>query len=249
MAKLAKLYSVKVLNCKGEGRNQDLYAAMNWVIENHEKPAIVNLSVGGPKSIAIDKAIEIAHNAGIIVVCAAGNQSDDACNYSPSGSNMSINVGSYDQSDQIAIFSNWGKCVDIFAPGVDVVAATSRFASKKLYIRSNGTSLSAPIISGIAAQFLEENPALKPEEVRTKVVNSAASNVLVQNFENDSPNRSAQVPENIGQTPEKIQFFKIDYDATWHPEVNFVWGWVVFGVILLIVVLIIVGVMVQTLRS
>lgn len=248
VAKLVTLHSVKVLDCNGEGRNQDLLAAINWIVENHKKPAIVNMSVGGPKSFSIDRAIEWAFQEGLLVISAAGNQSMNSCDFSPSGSKATVNVGSYDENDKIAKFSNWGRCVDVFAPGTNVTGAASIYASAKVYAISSGTSMSAPIVTGIAAQFLEFNSQLKPNEIREFLLKNTATDILKQDILNGSPNKSIQIPSNIGATAVKIRFFKIDYSANWRNTSTLVWMWVTFGIILILLLAIIVWIALAIIR-
>lgn len=205
VAKLANIWLVKILDCEGNGRNAHLIGAVYWIIQNHQKPAVINLSVGGIASKAIDKAVEDAYNAGILVVSAAGNSDADACRVSPSGSPMALNVGSFDKADRKATFSNWGSCVDILAPGTDIIAAlpcNERNYSSSVgnYTLSSGTSLSAPMVTGVAAQILEWNPNLTPDLLKSKIFESSAINILKKGTLKGTINRILQQSRNIGST-------------------------------------------------
>jgi subtilisin family serine protease len=212
VAKAARIHALKILDCNGTGKNAHLIGAVYWIIKHHQKPAVINMSVGGIQSKAIDRAVEDAYNAGILVVTAAGNTNADACYVSPSGSPLSLNVGSVNKQDQKADFSNWGSCVDIMAPGVEIVCASPRRGNRKSrYGYSSGTSASAPMVTGIAAHFLEWNPNLSPDMLRTLIYENAAINTLNGSSLKGCVNRIAQVPKNIGTSANKknIKFSKI----------------------------------------
>ena len=179
VAKQVKLIPVRVLNCRsGNSSSATLYTAINWVIEHHQTgvPAIINLSVGMSKSIAFNEAAQALIADGLIVVGAAGNQNRDACLYSPASEPSVISVGGIDRAALRASYSNYGSCVDIFAPGSDLVGAW--FGSTDIYRSSSGTSNAAPIVSGIVALMLEDDPSLTQSQVKERLKTNATRDVL-----------------------------------------------------------------------
>ena len=179
VAKQVKLIPVRVLNCRsGNSSSATLYTAINWVIEHHQTgvPAIINLSVGMSKSIAFNEAAQALIADGLIVVGAAGNQNRDACLYSPASEPSVISVGGIDRAALRASYSNYGSCVDIFAPGSDLVGAW--FGSTNIYRSSSGTSNAAPIVSGIVALMLQDNPSLTQSQVEERLKTNATRDVL-----------------------------------------------------------------------
>ena len=179
VAKQVKLIPVRVLNCRaGNSSSATLYTAINWVIEHHQTgvPAIINLSVGMSKSIAFNEAAQALIADGLIVVAAAGNQNRDACLYSPASEPSVISVGGIDRAALRASYSNYGACVDIFAPGSDLVGAW--FGSTNIYRSSSGTSNPTPIVSGIVALMLQDNPSLTQSQVEEQLKANATRDVL-----------------------------------------------------------------------
>jgi hypothetical protein len=159
VAKKATIIPVRVLNCSGQGNTSTLTAGIDWILSNHKSasPAIVNMSLGGAKDLAVNYAVSKLISAGFIVTAAAGNFSSDACNYSPASADGVIAVGSIDQSNNRSSFSNWGACVDIFAPGSKIISASpfnySSYASK------SGTSQASPFVAGAIATYLSSGVA------------------------------------------------------------------------------------------
>lgn len=145
VAKKANLIGVKVLDASGGGSNAGVLQGLQFVADNAAQTnragkAVMNMSLGGPKSRAINSAVEAIAKAGVVPVVAAGNEAQNAANVSPASAPNAITVGAIDQTnDQMASFSNFGADVDIFAPGVDVesVGITSNSASEVL----SGTSM------------------------------------------------------------------------------------------------------------
>jgi subtilisin family serine protease len=207
VAKQVKLIPVRVLNCRsGNTSSATLYTAINWVIDHHQTgvPAIINLSVGMSKSIAFNEAAQALIADGLIVVGAAGNQNRDACLYSPASEPSVISVGGIERAALRASYSNYGSCVDIFAPGSDLVGAW--FGSTDIYRSSSGTSNAAPIVSGIVALMLQDNPSLTQSQVEERLKTNATRDVLFnigsgsQNllayslFDSSSPTPTTTVP-------------------------------------------------------
>ncbi len=186
VAKGAIVHPVRVLGCNGSGTNSGVIAGMDWVAQNRVQPAVANMSLGGGASQATDDAINRMHNAGVTVVVAAGNDNQNACNYSPARAPNAITVGSTTSSDGRSSFSNFGTCVDIFAPGSSITSAwhTGTTATNTI----SGTSMASPHVAGVAALYLAANPSATPAQVATALINNATLN-LVTNAGTGSPNR------------------------------------------------------------
>ncbi len=200
-AKTAKIVAVRALDCTGSGSSAGILDAIDFVTQNAETPSVANLSIGGTASGAIDAAVEAAINAGITFVIAAGNDADDACNFSPSRVKSAIVVGSTSLSDVKSDFSNSGECVDIFAPGEDIVSATIG-DDNEATTALTGTSMSTPLVTGAAAIVLSAKPDLTPAEVEAALVNCATSD-KVTNAGESTPNKLLFISEvcTSGGTP------------------------------------------------
>ncbi|MDX6263833.1 MAG: hypothetical protein QOH84_5521 [Kribbellaceae bacterium] len=168
MAKGAKIIAVRVLDCNGSGTTESVVAGIEWVTANAKKPAVANMSLGGGADAALDAALAASIASGVTYSVAAGNDSSDACNNSPADAPAAITVGATDDKDAKATFSNWGKCVDLFAPGVDVesVGITSPDATAKM----SGTSMATPHVTGGIALYLSAHPDAKPADVATALL-------------------------------------------------------------------------------
>lgn len=134
------------------------------------------MSLGGPRSAAINAAVEIVTKLGVTVIVAAGNNDIDACGTSPASSPYAITVGSHGRDGGRSSFSNRGRCVDLYAPGEHIMSATSPFANA--YTLKTGTSMAAPVVAGVVAMLLEQNPRLLPEEVRVMLTEHAKRRVV-----------------------------------------------------------------------
>jgi hypothetical protein len=185
VAKNVRLHGVRVLNCGGSGSNSGVVAGMNWVAANHTKPAVANMSLGGPGSSSIDAAANGMINSGVVLVVAAGNDFNDACGDSPGRVPNAITVGASDSSDARSWFSNFGTCLDIFAPGSDITSAWNTGDSATNTI--GGTSMASPHVAGVAALYLQSNPGATVAQVRTAIVNGATAN-KISNPGTGSPN-------------------------------------------------------------
>ncbi|HEY0036321.1 MAG TPA: S8 family peptidase [Longimicrobium sp.] len=186
VAKGATLIAVRVLDCAGNGTNAGVLAGMDWVAQNRVAPAVANMSLGGPASLAIDDAIQQMVNAGVTTVVAAGNENQNACNVSPARAAAAITVGATTNTDARASFSNFGSCLDLFAPGNSITSAwhTSIYAMGSL----SGTSMASPHVAGVAALYLQGSPAATPATVANAIVSTATTGkVTVSNP--GSPNK------------------------------------------------------------
>jgi aqualysin 1 len=185
VAKGVTLHAVRVLGCNGSGSNSGVIAGIDWVKNNHIKPAVANMSLGGSASTATDDAVRNAVNAGVTMVVAAGNDNADACGYSPARAASAITVGATTNTDARSSFSNFGTCLDVFAPGSSIVSAD--YGSNTGTSTKSGTSMASPHVAGVAALYLAANTTATPSQVRDAIV-STGSNGRVTSVGTGSPN-------------------------------------------------------------
>ena len=171
LAKGAKIIAVRVLDCNGSGTTESVVGGIDWVTKNAKKPAVANMSLGGGTDIALDAAVKASIDAGITYAVAAGNDSSDACSASPADQPDAITVGATDDKDAKATFSNFGRCVDVFAPGVDItsVGITAPDSTAKM----SGTSMATPHVAGGIALYLSQHPDAKPADVATALLGAS----------------------------------------------------------------------------
>ncbi|XVV12213.1 S8 family peptidase [Actinoplanes sp. CA-131856] len=186
VAEDVKLVGVRVLDCKGNGSYKQIIAGIDWVAKQTARPAVANLSLGGTTSKALDDAVDRAVAKGITVVVAAGNDNRDSCTQSPARTPAAITVGATDQNDTRWSSSNYGSCVDIFAPGVRIEGAST--ASNTALKLMSGTSMAAPHVAGAAALVLAAHPSYTPAQVRDELVAQAGTG-SIRNPGKGSPNR------------------------------------------------------------
>jgi subtilisin family serine protease len=170
----AKLHAVKVLGCDGSGLASDIIAAIDWLRVNKVKPAVANLSLGSGWSKTVNQAVDRLFSAGILPVVAAGNAAQYACDVSPASAVKSLVVAAVDSLDQRSTFSNWGRCVSLYAPGSDIFSAW--IGSQ--YAISSGTSMAAPHVTGVAAMYLQKNPTHSPTQLRDFLLRNATTSAV-----------------------------------------------------------------------
>jgi subtilisin family serine protease len=187
VAKGVRLVAVRVLSCSGSGTTSGVISGVNWVTANHQagQPAVANMSLGGGVSTALDTAVRNSIADGVSYAIAAGNSNANACNASPARVSQAMTIGASDSSDRRASFSNFGTCVDWFAPGVGITSAwwTSTSATNTI----SGTSMATPHTAGVAALYLQGNPGASPATVRSALFNATTKNVI-SNPGSGSPN-------------------------------------------------------------
>jgi aqualysin 1 len=188
VTKSVRLVGVRVLNCQGSGSTSGVIAGIDWVTGNHGagQPAVANMSLGGSASTSLDNAVNNSINDGVSYAIAAGNSNANACNYSPARVAAAITIGATTSSDGRSSFSNYGTCLDLFAPGSSITSTwhTSNTATNTI----SGTSMASPHAAGVAALYLQGSPSASPSTVRDAIVNSATSGVLTS-VGSGSPNR------------------------------------------------------------
>ncbi len=173
------LVPVRVLDCTGSGSLSTLLAGLDWVLQDHAKsggPAVVNMSLGGDASPALDAEVGNLLAAGLTTVVAAGNSSTDACLTSPARVPGALTVGATTETDDRAAYSNYGTCVDLFAPGSNILS--DWYTSPTATSVSSGTSEAAPLVSGVAALYLQQYPSASPSIVSQTIVSQATPDVL-----------------------------------------------------------------------
>ncbi|MDS7929129.1 S8 family peptidase [Acinetobacter sp. V102_4] len=185
VAKNVNLVPIRILGCDGSGASSNVIAGLDWILKNGKKPAVVNMSLGGDASTSLDSAVENLFDNGYVMVVAAGNSNTDACSASPARVSKALTVAATDNTDTRASYSNYGSCVDIFAPGSQINSSWigSNTATKVL----NGTSMATPHVAGVVAEMLQSTPTATPQTISTNLLNQASSNVVKN--PSGSPNR------------------------------------------------------------
>ncbi|MHB1096737.1 MAG: S8 family peptidase [Gemmatimonadaceae bacterium] len=181
VAKGVALVAVRVLNCSGSGTTSGVIAGIDWVTANAVKPAVANMSLGGGASTALDQAVSNSIASGVAYAVAAGNGNrggvaQDACKYSPARTPTAMTIGATDKTDRKASWSNYGNCVDWFAPGVGITSAwiTSDAATNTI----SGTSMATPHVAGVAALYLQGSPTATAQQVRDALYAATTKGVV-----------------------------------------------------------------------
>jgi subtilisin family serine protease len=178
VAKSVRLVAVRVLTCAGTGLNSGVIAGVDWVTGDHQagQPAVANMSLGGGKSAALEQAVGNSIADGVTYAVAAGNETEDACTGSPSGLAAAITVGATTSTDARASYSDFGSCVDFFAPGSSITSAS--FLTDTGTATMSGTSMASPHVAGVAALYLQGTPAATPQQVRDGLLALTTKNVV-----------------------------------------------------------------------
>jgi subtilisin family serine protease len=184
VAKGVQLRSVRVLDCNGAGSVSSILAGMNWVASNAVSPAVVNMTLGSSLNNTINAATTNLVNSGRTVVVAAGSSNADACNYSPASATGVLTVAASLNNDNRASFTNYGPCVELYAPGGSITTTNNTGG----YYTLSGTSVAASHVSGVAALYLSGNPTATPATVNNWIINNATAGVIINNPAN-TPNR------------------------------------------------------------
>jgi subtilisin family serine protease len=176
VAKSVRLVAVRVLTCAGTGSTSGVIAGVDWVTGNHQpgQPAVANMSLGGGKSAALETAVANSIADGITYAVAAGNETEDACTGSPSGLPAAITVGATTNTDARASYSDFGSCVDFFAPGSSITSAS--YLTDTGTATMSGTSMASPHVAGAAALYLQGTPAATPQQVRDALYSLTTKN-------------------------------------------------------------------------
>lgn len=171
------LHALKVLSDEGSAPTSWIISGMDLVRTKGEKPAVLSMSLGGKGgSQAYIEAVDLLVSDGVVVVVAAGNEDRDSCGYSPAGIASAITVGSTTRSDKRSTFSNWGRCVDIYAPGSDILSVG--IASVNAKDTMSGTSMACPHVAGAAALLLSEDDNMTVGAVLASLQKTASTNYI-----------------------------------------------------------------------
>ncbi|MGA4845659.1 S8 family peptidase [Streptomyces sp. G5(2025)] len=186
VARQARLVSVRVLGCDGKGSYAGMIAGFDWVARNARQPAVLNGSLGGPRSDAVNQAATALSDSGVLPVVAAGNDAVDACDVSPASAQRVLTVGATNHQDQEAAFSNHGPCLDMYGPGTAIVSARLGGGSVAL----DGTSMASPHVAGVATLLKARHPSATSAQVYNWIVDKSVKDILT--VTKSSPNRLVQ---------------------------------------------------------
>jgi len=191
VAKSATVHPVRVLDCNKSGTVSGVIAGLDWLLANAKRPAVANLSLSTSANATLDDAVRKTIGSGIDVVVAAGNASADACNYSPSRVTEALTLAAVNQNDNRTSNSNTGTCIDLFAPGEQILSALNSSDNAAGYY--TGTSMAAPHAAGVIAHHLATSPGATPAQLETLLITDAATGSIT-NAGAGSPNRLLQMP-------------------------------------------------------
>ncbi len=176
VAKGVTLHPVRVLSCSGSGSTAQVISGIDWVTANHVKPAVANVSLGGPASAALDAAVLASINAGVTYAVVAGSSASNACNFSPARVTQALTVAASNINDVVSPNANFGPCLDLYAPGVGILSSwhTSDTATATL----SGGSMATAHVSGAVALYLQGSPLATPAQAHAHIVGRATAGVL-----------------------------------------------------------------------
>ncbi|ONK15978.1 S8 family peptidase [Streptomyces sp. MP131-18] len=174
VARETTLVSVRVLGCDNRGEWSQIIAGFDWVAQHAQQPAVANASLGGDLTQSVNEAADRLADRGVLPVISAGNEGGDACDYSPASARGALTVGATDADDQETAFSNFGPCLDLYAPGQAIISAKLGGGSTA----KNGTSMSAPHVSGVAALRKAADPDATPEQLTDWLIEQSTKDVL-----------------------------------------------------------------------
>ena len=184
VAKGVNLRGVRVLGCDGSGSTSGIINALNWLRTNAQKPAVANMSLGGGYSSTLNSAATNLINSGVFLAVAAGNESQDACNVSPASASGTLTVAASDKTDRRASFSNYGGCVDVYAPGVGIKSAWLNGGTNTI----SGTSMASPHAAAVGALYKSANGDASSATIVSWIINNSTSGVIISN-PSGTPNR------------------------------------------------------------
>ena len=186
VAKAVMIRAVKVFTCSGSSANSIIIAGIDWTTSNHIKPAVANLSLGGGASQATDDAVNRLSNAGVFVAVAAGNENQDACTKSPARASTVTTVAASTSADAKASYSNYGSCVDLYAPGSSITSAW--YTSTSAINTISGTSMASPHVAGVGALYKAARGESSQATIDGWLKTNSTANVITGNV-TGTPNR------------------------------------------------------------
>jgi subtilisin family serine protease len=184
VAKGVALRAVRVLNCSGSGTNAGVIAGMNWVASNHVAKSVANMSLGGAYSASTNTAANNLASSGVFLAVAAGNSNVDACNSSPASAANATTVAASTSTDAKASYSNYGGCVDLYAPGSSITSAWINSGTNTI----SGTSMASPHVAGVGALYKATYGDASYSTIRSWLTTNATANVITGNV-SGTPNR------------------------------------------------------------
>ncbi len=184
VAKGIMIRGVRVLDCSGNGSYSAIIAGVDWVRANHIKPAVANMSLGGGLSSTLNTAVTNLLNAGVFVALAAGNESQNACNVSPAAVGAALTVAASTSTDARASYSNYGSCVDLYAPGSAIRSTWINSGTRTI----DGTSMASPHAAGVAALYKATYGDASQATINSWIINNSTTNVISGNV-TGTPNR------------------------------------------------------------
>ena len=186
VAKGVLLVPVRVLDCIGSGTWSQVIAGVDWVTANHQGPSVANMSLGGDYIQSLNDAVARSIASGVTYAIAAGNSGVDACTFSPASTSQAITVMAEGPDDALTMWSNFGPCTDVVAPGLNIYSSSK--GSDAAYTTLSGTSMASPHVAGAAALYLETNPVATPGQVWDAIRATTTDGILALG-RSGTPNR------------------------------------------------------------